>query len=239
MRLVSGLAILLCAVVTSSQAAGEEAKTLLQKAVNDAVSRAEVRYAFTVHFFTEQNEDEISVTLRYDPRRPKGETWRILGENAEIPDKNVRKLVKQLEKSGAGENRLIYNGLENVIAGAELAEETEEYAVFRAPVGGDEDMPEKMREALEIFIRLDKAGGYVSQIDLRSKKSFKPSAIAKVESLTQSQHYAAPVGDGPALLTLSEGVTKGSAMFKDFTVTTRETFFDVERVGPAETPAAE
>jgi hypothetical protein len=71
---------------------------------------------------------------------------------------------------------------------------------------------------------------------VRSIKPFKPMPVAKIKSMTQSQSYAAPNGDGAALLQASEGAANGKAMFKSFTTQSRQRYFDIERIDPSELP---
>ncbi|WDI32874.1 hypothetical protein PUV54_06645 [Hyphococcus flavus] len=229
--------ILLLATPARAESALEHhTAPMLHAAAEKAAAFAENNYAFTVEHWSKEGDDEIVATVRFDPRREKGERWALLAPAYEDLNKAGRKALKALEKSKTEDHPLLYDKLNEMVEKAELVEETETHAVFVAQVDED-DFP---KDALEVFITLDKAGEYVSSISVRSKKPFKPMPIAKVEHLIQTQHFAAPDEDGaPAFLARTEGIVSGEAMFRDFKSETRQVFSDIELVEIAADSAGE
>lgn len=228
------LAPALAAVFLASPAAAEPAlehpaAPLLIAAAAKAKTNADNLYAFTVEHWSSNGEKEATVTLHYDPRLPEGEQWTVLSPDEDHLGKDAKKALKQMRKAEIEENPVLYEKLDEMIEAAEFVEETETEAVFVAQVD-EEEFP---KDALEVYITLNKPQAYVSKIEVRSKKSFKPLPIAKVDHLIQSQTFAAPEGDGPAFLASTEGVVEGEAMFKGFKQLTRQTFSDIELVGEA------
>lgn len=228
------LYVLLClnAPAGAEKALEHHAAPMLVAAAEKAAAFAGQHYAFTVDHWTTDGENEFSAKLRFDPRRESEEQWTLLEPSHEELGKAGRKALKALRNAETEGHPLLYDKLDEMIADAELAEETETEAVFVAQVNEDE-FP---KDALEVFITLDKPGGYVSRIDVKSKKPFKPMAIAKVEHLIQTQYFAAPHDGGPAFLARTEGVVSGEAMFRDFKSETRQVFSDIE---PVEVEAAD
>lgn len=218
-----------------SAAVSGDAHAMLLAAAEEAAAHAGERYAFTLDHWSEENGEEIVLTLRYDPRLPKGEQWRAVGVEKDALDKKSRKLLKKYQKGEANDSMLVYDKLGGLIDGASLREETESYAEFVAPFY-EEDMPEDMQGALEAVIRLEKPGGYISRIDMRSIRPFKPAAVAKIKMMSQSQVYTAPSGDGPAMLASTESAARGKAMFKKFASQSRVKISDIEKIDAAEIP---
>ena len=227
-------ALVVCSFPALAEPALEHAAApLLVAAAEKAKANAGNLYAFTVEHWSSNGEKETAATLRFDPRLPKGEQWTVLSPDEDHLDKGAKKALKQMRKMEMEDNPVLYEKLDEMIEVAEFREETAEEAVFVAQVD-EEEFP---KDALEVFITLNKPGAYVSKIEVRSKKAFKPMPVAKVEHLIQSQTFAAPQGDEPALLASTEGVVEGEAMFKSFKQLTRQTFSDIEKVGVA--PAGE
>ncbi len=227
---ISHCAICLFFFAASAQAedAPPQAADILTAAVAQAAANGDARYAFSVDFWSEQNGDELALRLRFDPRKASGEQWSVLDASIDDLSKDQKKAFKQFQKSETPDEALVYDTLGDELGGVVLAEETEAVAVFVGPVVSD-DMPEGV---LEMTITLNKTDGFVSQIDVRSKKPFKPMPVAKIKSMTQNQTYAAPNDDGVALLQMSEGAANGKAMLKSFASHTRQTYFDIERIDP-------
>jgi hypothetical protein len=225
-RLALAFAALFCVPAYAQSALEHSAAPLLKAAAEKALAHAEDSYAYTVEHWSSNGEKEATVKLRYDPRLPKGARWLVLDQDEDALDKSARKALKELRKAEAKDNPVIYDKLGEMIEVAEFREETETEAVFVAQV----DTEEFPKDALEVFITLDKPGAYVSRIEVRSKKPFKPMPVAKVTNLVQSQTFAAPEGDGPALIARSDMHVEGEAMFKSFKQLTRQTFSDIEKV---------
>lgn len=206
----------------------------LRTAAMVATVNAEYDYAFTVDHWSMEGDKETVAKLRFDPRLPEDEQWTVLAPAEEDLGKGAKKTLKAL-RNGAGEvedgetqdHPLLYNRLDEMLEVAELHQETAEEAVFVAVVDED-DFP---KDTLEVFMTLNKAGGYISRIDVKAKKPFKPLPIAKVTTLVQSQVFSAPAEPGaPAFLVRNEGLVAGKAMFRSFKQESRQTFSEIERV---------
>ncbi len=188
------------------------------------------RYAFTLERNSKTNgDDAVSIKARFDPRRPAGERWRLVDQDVATADEQTLEALMSLQKSKENDDALVYDKLSELLGEAELIEETEKTAIFVAPIDDDE-LPE---DVLVAEVTLDKTLGYVSKIAVRSTRAFKPVLIAKVKSLSQIQHYAAPVDGGPALLKSSENAASGKAMFKKFDQHTTTSYSDIERIDPS------
>ncbi len=232
LRAAAAVCVLFAAPALAETAGEPASAALLMQAAQKAKDFAQYRYAYTLDFWTSDGEKEISAKLRFDPRLQEGERWTLLAPAAEDLDKKTRKALKQMQKNDSGDEPILYDGLHEMIDDAELVSDTQTEAVFLAPVD-EEDAP---RDALEVYITLDKTAGYVSAIELKSKQPFKPAAVAKVNALNQIQRFSAPEEGGPALIATSETQVEGEAMFKSFASTTRQVFSEIERI---EMPAEE
>lgn len=224
--IAAGALFLTIQPAAAEKALDHAAAPLLVAAAEKAAAHADNQYAFTVDHWMSDGEKETSVRVRFDPRREEGEQWALLAPAEDDLDKRAKKAFKQLQKTEMEDNPVLYEKLDEMIEVAELHSETDTQAVYVAQVD-EEDFP---KDALEVYITLNKPGGYVSQIEVRSKKAFKPMPIAKVTNLVQSQTFAAPEGDGPAFLASTEGTVEGEAMFRDFKQLTRQSFSDIEKV---------
>lgn len=200
--------------------------TLLTQAAQKAEDFAQYRYAYTVEHWTRNGENETTLTLRFDPRLDGDARWQVLSPAEEALNKPQQKALKQLRKGEMEDSPILYDSLDDMIGDAELVSESKTEAVYVAQLD-DDDAP---KDALEVFITLNKPGAYISSIELKSKKPFKPAPVAKVKKLVQTQRFAAPEGDGPALIVTSEAHIEGEAMFKSFSTDTRQTFSEIEQV---------
>ena len=233
MRLVLGFVFTFCLVCSAVAETGNGAAlAMLEKAAARAVEQDPLsRYAYTLERESQNNGDTItSIKARFDPRWPAGEQWRLVGQNLDTASKETRKALKSLQKSEENDDPLVYDKLSELLVDAQLIEETEETAIFTAPIAEDE-LPSGV---LQAEITLNKIEGYVSKIAVRSTRAFKPVAIAKVKSMSQEQVYAAPINNGPALLKSSENLASGKAMFKKFEQHTTTIYSDIERIDPLE-----
>ncbi len=230
----------LCALFLAAPAAAEpalehETAPLLLAAAEKAKANAGNLYAFTVEHWSSNGEDEALVKLHYDPRLEEDARWQVVSPTEDELDKAAKKTLSKLRKTEMDSNPVLYDKLDEMIEVAEFLEEDETQAVYVAQVD-EEEFP---KDALEVYITLDKPGAYVSKIEVRSKKAFKPMPIAKVEHLIESRRFSAPEGDGPAFIAGTEGLVEGEAMFRHFEQHTRQTFSDIEKVGVAEEPTGQ
>ena len=208
---------------------------MLSAAADLAAEHADTRFAYTVDYWRRKNEEEVSVKVRYDPRLPEGERWRLVEGSLEDLDDDMRDEIKDLEKRERPDEKLVYGKIGDVIESVELIEETDAYAVFRGPLI-DDGVPE---DAVQATFTLNKTTGHIERIEASALEPFKPAPIAKIKKFYQDQRYAPPSGDGPALLSGSESDVAGKAMFKKFSVHQRRRFSDIELVKPADMPSAE
>ena len=101
----------------------------------------------------------------------------------------------------------------------------------------DKDTPDSLARAVDMTMVLDKAGGYLRTISVKSKAAFKPAPVAKVERMTQIQSYEPIAPGGPALLRKAESSAAGEAMFKKFDQHVTMEYRDFERVAPDQVAA--
>ncbi len=232
MRIFSGLILSLFLVcIAPAEADSGATLAMLEKAAAKAAELDSLsRYAFTLERRSAVNgAEEKIIRARFDPRWPEGEQWRLVDQSESASEETLDAL-KALQKSAEDDEALVYDKLNEMLVDVELRQETDEVATFIAPLN-DDDLPP---DVLEVEVTLNKIEGYVSRIAVRSIREFKPVVIAKVKSLSQIQTYAAPVGDGPALLQSSENTARGSAMFKKFNQHSSSIYSDIERIDPAE-----
>ncbi len=235
MRLLTSLAFsVFILFIAPAQSSDSHAEALLSEAAARAAAHAGVRYAFTVEHWRSENGTETTWKVRFDPRLPVGEQWRLVGARLDDLDKNARKAFARLQNFENSDDQLVYDKLGDMLADARFQEETDGEAIFVVPVK-DDDLPDG---ALNATITLNKSGGYVSRIDVQAVSEFKPNAMVKVKSMVQSQHYAAPEGDEPAYLTKSESAVEGKAMFKKFISQSRDIISDIEAVDPDALPVS-
>ncbi|MFC2951358.1 hypothetical protein ACFOOP_05430 [Marinicaulis aureus] len=233
-RLAAGAcaAALFFSPANAETAPASASTALLAQAAQKARDFADYRYAYTVEHLTRTGEKEVAITLRFDPRLEGDARWQVLSPAEDALDKPQAKALKQLRKGEMEDSPILYDSLDEMIDDVELASENETEAVYVAQLD-DDDAP---KDALEVFITLNKPDAYISSIELKSKKPFKPAPVAKVMKLVQTQRFAAPEGNGPALIVSSEAHIEGEAMFKSFSTDTRQIFSEIEQV---EVPAEE
>ena len=230
MRFVVSAAFCAVALVASPVLAADAgAPARLSAIASHAAEHADVRYAFTVDFQRTENNDRIAFKARYDPRVSENNGWRLIGAAPGDLDKKARKAFEELQAPEKGDDAIVYDKLGEALEKAQLRDETDAEAVFVAPIE-DEDNPDGV---MEIVIRMDKAAGYVSRIDIQSTQKFKPVAMVRIDAFRQTQFYAPAADGGPALLSKSEGVARGKAFFNKFDAKTVQTYSDIEIVDPA------
>lgn len=228
MRIVVSAAAFLAAMSLSPSFA-EDAHALLEKAATEAEARAKDRYAFTVVYEDLAEGGGKTFTLRFDPRLPSGKRWVALKPAEAELGKDERKRFKNLKKSDEADGNLIYDGLKASTSAAKLVSEDEERAVFEAPIR-DKKTPEAIAKAISMTITLDKKGGYVREVALKSREPFKPAPVARVDVMEQTQRYEPLSPGGQALLRSSVSVASGEAMFKKFNSRVRMDYRDFEPV---------
>lgn len=208
----------------------EEALAALRAAISVAEKNADARYAFTLAYTELDTAEPKTYAVRFDPRLPAGARWTPVDPLREALGKDQEKRLKALQKNDDADDALIYDGLGDVLGGASLVSETPEKAVFRASLPEDGETPKAVREALEMTLTLDRAGGYIESVSIRALKPFKPAPVAKVEAMEQTQRYAPFAPGGVVLLRAADSNVSGEAMFKDFKSHSRTEYRDFEEV---------
>ncbi|MEQ1929026.1 MAG: hypothetical protein ABL957_00645 [Parvularculaceae bacterium] len=224
------------AFLFSAAAQANEARTLLDQAVAVAETHKATRYAFTLVYTDLKAPAAKSYTLRFDPRLPEGKRWSLLKPAEEALTKEERKRLKTLLKANDADDRLIYERLAPSAKEARLVAEDADTATFVGAVR-DKDTPDSLARAVDMTMVLDKAGGYLRTISVKSKAAFKPAPVAKVERMTQIQSYEPIAPGGPALLRKAESSAAGEAMFKKFDQHVTMEYRDFERVAPDQVAA--
>lgn len=201
----------------------------LAAAVEKARTHGEERYAFTLDFRDLGNDDQRGFRVRFDPRRPPGARWTAVDPPADEYGKAEKAAFARMAKNDDADDALIYEGLEQSLAGARLLSADADKAVFSIPVS-DPDTPAAVKEALSATATLDRRKGHVAEVEIRSTKPFKPAAPVKIAAMRQLQRYEVLSPGGPALLIASESDAEGSAMFKSFASKARLLYSEIEKV---------
>lgn len=226
----------LCASSASFSGAAADTSTPAHASLRAAVAVAEAharsRFAFTAIYADLKAEPGKTFELRFDPRLPEGERWTAVSPPADALSREERKRFKNLRKSNDADDGLIYEGLAPSIGEARLVSEDDAVAVFAAPIR-DEETPRAVAEAVELTLVLDKKGGFIRTVVLKSKAPFKPAPPARVERMEQTQIYEPLDAGGPALMRTSESIAVGEAMFKKFDQHVRMDYRDFEAVPAA------
>lgn len=209
--------------------AADAARFEYAAALQRAKAIGEARWAFTLTYTDEVANGVKSYTLRFDPRQPAGGRWLAVDPAAEKLSKDERKAFKRMSRNDDADDALVYDRLAETAAQAGLVSVDDDDAVFSIPIT-DPNLPEKARAALSATVRLDRKAGYVSSVEVLSKAPFKPAAIARVDSMRQSQVYAPAGPNGEILLISSQSQSAGEAMMKSFNSNVRMAYSDFEKV---------
>lgn len=206
------------------------AASIFEHAIKDAETLGDQRWAFTM-VYTNIEKDATSqrYRLRFDPRRDEGDRWELIEPPEDTLSKKEKKAFRQISKSNNIDGSLVYNKLSENVGVDDLKSENENTAIFSGKIN-DDDMPEKVRDALRMEAVLNKAALFVSKISVTSSKPFSPAPGAKVNKMSQVQNYAPAGPEGEVLMTHSSSVVEGKAFFKAFSSNTTSEFSDYERV---------
>ncbi|MEM9495357.1 MAG: hypothetical protein AAGA09_05095 [Pseudomonadota bacterium] len=234
MRSMLVLGAVLAVFFAEASADEETALALLRDVAAEANAYEEKRFAFTVDYSAEENGEAISAVLRFDPRRPSGEKWDLIGADIDDLTKDERKRFKALQKDENGDKDITYAGVDEMLTDVSFVDETETHARFRTPLS-DEDLPDGVMEAL---LTVDKNARYISEIRVQTIKPFKPAPIAKIKSLFETLSFSPPAEEGgPVLLTRSESGAEGKAMFRKFSAKSVEIYSDIEIIDASDIPS--
>lgn len=228
------------AALASDRGANDEAALLgaFRAAVATAERHAADRYAFTLDFQDLGEREARVFRVRFDPRKPPGARWTPVDPPADQYGAAEKAAFGRMTRDDEADDGLVYEGLAEALDDARLISADDGQAVFSITINNPET-PAAVREALAATATLDRAGGFISAVEIRSTRPFKPAAVAKIKSMRQLQRYAAPVGGGPALLAATESDAEGSAMFKSFASKARIAYSEIEKVEAPPRPEKE
>lgn len=235
MRVLAALAALF---MGGAGAANDEAALLadFRRAVATAEQHAAARYAFTLDFEDLSEKKPRVFRVRFDPRKPAGARWTPVDPSADQYGKAEKAAFDRMTSNDEADEALVYETLAETLDETRLLSADAASAVFSIPVNSEET-PAAVREALAATATLDRKGSFISSIEIRSTRPFKPAAVARIKSMRQVQRYAAPVDGGPALLVATESDAEGSAMFKAFASKARIAYSEFEKVDAPPRPA--
>ena len=234
-RVLSGVA---AALVLSSSALADDlnVEDFIAQAVQSAEENSTYRWAFTITHTQEDDGEEKSYKLRYDPRRDEDDRWVLLEPAYDDLSKKERKFLKKMQKGGESgqtpDEALFYDQLKIDPEALRIVDETDTHLVVASPMV-DEDTPEKIKKSLEVTVRLNKAHHYIEEIVVDAIQPFKPVPIAKVLEFHQVQRFAPLDGsDNGALAALqsSESTMRGKAVTKKFGESSSTVYSDFERI---------
>ncbi len=223
------------AAAEESRGESRDPKDALLAAATLAEAHADARFAFSVEYRGKSKDKETLLQVRYDPRLPEGERWRLLDGSFDDLEKSAQDRIKKLESEERPDDAVVYDRIGDLIDTIELVDETDAAFIFRGPLV-DDDLPDAPFEAT---LTLDKTEGHIERIELRALDSFKPAPVAKIKSFYQVQSFSAPTGGGPALIAESQNRVQGKAMFRSFAADVTQRFFDIERVDLSQVVAAD
>lgn len=230
--MLRSLAAIAALAAGGGAAADDAALAELRAAVEKAEAHAGERYAFTLDYRDIGGETARTFRVRFDPRAAPGARWTAIDPPADQYGKEEKAAFARMTKNDEADDALVYDGLAAALAGAKVLSADADRAVFSIPIS-DPKTPAAVKEALAATAVLDRRAGYVSSVEIRSLRPFKPAAPVKITAMSQVQRYALPAPDGPALLVASESDAEGSAMFKSFSSKARLSYSAIEKVDAA------
>ncbi|WP_425409915.1 hypothetical protein [Hyphococcus sp.] len=197
-------------------------------ALREAEAVSDLRVSFTMEF---QWMGGLTVVERYDAGR---DEWApVSGDKTALSDNardNLEK-YKQLESAPGG---LIYADYRDHLSNVRLTDETADTLTysFSSPQAPDMDGESPVRTQLII----DKDRQELMLYSVRSLRSFKPGALAKINDLVFRQRFERKIQGAPPLMTHFYWRMKGERMFgavnKEFSM--RFSDFQLEKTGNAQ-----
>ena len=157
------------------------------------------------------------VRLRFDPTKELGAQWGLLSPLMNDLTKDESKFLEGLnsKKNESPADNLTYDDLKLSADQTMLVREDETYLVVRTPLI-DDDTPDKIKDALEVTVSLNKTKGFIEKIETRATKPFKPAPVAKVKQMEMRQTYAQIAPGGPVLMVSRSNEVRGKAMLSSF-----------------------
>lgn len=207
----------------------EQALAELRAAAERAAAIGGQRWAFTLDYTDHARPEQKSFRLRFDPRLPEGERWRLIEPAESSLSKDERKALKRMSANDDADDILVYDRLADVVDDARVLTADAGSATFRLKTL-DPDMSEEMRDAIAATATLDRRTGAVTAIELTSTRSFKPAAVARVDALKQEQRYQPAGPGGEVLMVAAKSEASGRAMMKPFAQKNESAYSDFEKV---------
>lgn len=144
--------------------------------------------------FTETRLDSEHVWVgRFDPRRPKNESWQLLSVDDRDPtEKEFREYLKDKKHDHSDKDD---DRLEAMVEpdSVRLIGETGDYWLLGFNPG-EED--KDFVDSLDATIRIDKANGHLEYIDLRTNSGFKPATGIKIARLVTRLTFGPAIEGG-------------------------------------------
>ncbi len=183
----------------------------IESALQKVEQSTELKASFSMRLWISNNSPLV---YRFNTET---ENWTLLdGELGELSKKELKdidKLKEDLSKPGA----LDYGDLRKEFQVKGLIEEKASHHLYEIELLEDgEDMPDAMREALLVTLRVEKEPTIISHFQMQSKEPFKPAPIAKVQNLNISQQFFIPKGFDRPVLKKFHNKVSGSAMMRNF-----------------------
>jgi hypothetical protein len=199
-------------------------QNVLEKAIACASENKNLRASFTLDF----TRHGASVSHRYDAR---SEEWTFLSGQLNALKKDGRMSFEEVSQELGQTGGLVPKDISDTVESLTYLEETEDAFVYVFQPGaaeGEDPMPPAMVEALDRHFLVDKETLCMSGLSMISAKSFKPSAIVKIETFEFAYEFKKTAGSPIPLIAGFQSAATGSALFRDFDDETRVTISDVE-----------
>ncbi len=194
--------VVLGLIVASAAFAAEDYNAIFEKAVEA------VDFDFDRHWaYTETRVDSEHVWVaRFDPRRSSGERWQLLSVDDRAPtEKEVREYRKEKKRDRSDDD-----GVEAMVepGSIRLIEEDADHWLLGFNPGDDED---EFSDSLDATIRINKRGGHLEYIDMRTRSAFRPATGVKIAKLITRLTFGPAVEGGPIVPLSTQVDVKGRA----------------------------
>ena len=191
--------------------------------------------------FTESSlEEGVTVTGRYDPRRPEGERWSLLSVDGRTPGEDeIEDYLDDKEDDYQWDNDHSDDGNDEFelvdFDTLELVEETDEHWLFSFIPAEDNEEDEEARDVLRKIvgsIKVVRDGHYLEYLDLRNDKPIRPAFSVRISRFLTRLTFGPAGGDGPIVPLKINVEVKGRALLVvTFNETESITYSGYEHVG--------
>lgn len=212
----------------TARAATKEEVSILNDALHKIAADLR-RWAYTEHQVFRDHKGKVrnDVLVRFDPSKPYAEQWTPLKVNGKEPSQRDRdKYRKRGERSAPRDQQVVRADTvrggrsgERVslgevldLARCTIAAETPTHLVFEIPllkVGNERFPPEKF----QVHARLRKEGGWLENIAVKLRDSFRAKLVVKVKSGEGSIDFAQPDPKYPPTMVAVRGDAMASILF--------------------------